>query len=154
MTQQKELSVAAIKNGTVIDHITAGQALTIVRILGLSSYQQVITVGLHLPSRAMGAKDLIKIEGREVTPEEANQVALFAPEATVNIIRNYQTAKKFMVELPKSVASFIICPNPKCITNNERMNTVFEVAPGKPLKVRCHYCEKIFLREEIKDYTI
>lgn len=154
MSQPKELLVAAIKNGTVIDHIAAGQALTIIAILRLNAYKKVMTVGLNLPSKAMGVKDIIKIEGRELSESEANEVALFAPQATVNIIRNYKTAKKFSVKLPATLESFIVCPNPKCITNNERMMSVFFVEPGKILGVQCKYCEKIFAREEIKDYNL
>lgn len=149
----KELMVAAIKNGTVIDHIAAGQALKIVRFLNLPNHKKVVTIGLNLPSRAMGNKDLIKVEGRELTPEEANEVSLIAPKATVNIIRNYKIAKKFKLQLPKSIAKFIVCPNLKCITNFERMDTLFNVEE-KHGRLRCAYCEKVFLPNEIEKYNI
>jgi len=154
MTPPKELLVSAIKDGTVIDHIAAGQALAIIRILGLSDYQKVVTVGLCLPSHAMGKKDLLKIEGRELNAAEANEVALFAPQATVNIIRNYKITKKFAVKLPELVESFIVCPNRACITNHESITTVFYIIPGKSARVRCQYCEKIFALEEIKEYNL
>lgn len=151
----KQLSVSAIKNGTVIDHITAGSALKIIRILNLPAHQKIVTVGLNLPSRAMGAKDLIKVEGRELTPEEANRVAILAPNASINIVKNYEIAKKFTVNIPERIEHLLVCPNPKCITNNEAMESVFEVIPnGKETKLRCHYCEKTFSQNDIKDYKI
>ncbi len=153
-SQTKELSVAAIRQGTVIDHITAGQALLIARILRLPMADKIVTIGLNLPSKLMHTKDLIKVEGRELSPEEANQVALFAPEATISIIRDYHTVKKFAVSLPENISGFIVCPNPKCITNNERMFSNFTVIAGQQIKVRCHYCEKIFRRDEINNFSL
>ena len=150
-----ELLVSAIKNGTVIDHIAAGQALKIIRILRLPDHKKVVTLGLNLPSRAMGHKDLIKVEGRELTPEEANEVALLAPEASINIIKNYKVTKKFRVRIPEMIERVIVCPNAKCITNHERMMTVFFVRQqGKLLKLQCKYCEKIFGQGEIGDYNL
>lgn len=154
MSPTHELLVAAIKDGTVIDHITAGYALRIIMLLRLAAHQKVVTVGLNLPSRAMGRKDLIKIEGRELSPEEANGLAILSPHATINIIRDYKTTKKFAVELPKKIVKIITCPNLKCITNHERMNTLFDVVAGKENKLHCHYCEKIFGGNEITGYKI
>ena len=92
---EKELSVSAIENGTVIDHIPAGQGMRIVRLLKLADHKKKVTLGLNLPSKSLGYKDLIKVEGREISVEEANQIALFAPKASINIIRNFQIQKKF-----------------------------------------------------------
>ncbi len=150
----KQLLVSAIKNGTVIDHITAGQALKIIRLLNLPSYDKVVTVGLNLPSREMKHKDLIKVEGRELSEAEVNQVAILSPSASINIIREYEIVKKLKVRLPEKIEHIIVCPNPKCITNNERMDTVFHVNGGDSVKLKCHYCEKIFKQDEIKDYHI
>lgn len=147
--QQKELLVSAIKNGTVIDHISSGQALKIVSILKLSAHKKLVTIGLNLPSKALKYKDLIKVEGKEMTPEEANQVAIVAPLASVNIIRNYKIVKKFNVELPKVVEHFAACPNPKCITNHEQVGSVFYVKQNGVVQLHCKYCEKIFKQEEI-----
>jgi len=144
-----ELLVAAIKNGTVIDHITAGQALKIVRFLSLPKHKKVVTLGLNLPSKAMGIKDIVKVEGRELTPEEVNEVAIVAPKASVNIIRNYQIAEKFKVTLPEFTERFVICPNKACITNHEAMGVYFYVKPeGKEVKLKCRYCEKEFVSDE------
>jgi len=149
----KQLLVAAINNGTVIDHITAGSALKIIRLLNLASHNNVVTVGLNLPSRAMKLKDLIKVEGREITPEEIDSVSILAPSASINIIKNYEVAKKFSVKIPDTIDYVVVCPNPKCITNNEKMDSKFHVIKEKDgVKLKCHYCEKIFKQKEINEY--
>ncbi|MBI5728254.1 MAG: aspartate carbamoyltransferase regulatory subunit [Candidatus Magasanikbacteria bacterium] len=151
--QQKTLSVSAIKNGTVVDHIPAGAALTIIRLLNLPQGNKQVTVGLNLPSRATIYKDLIKVEERELTEDEANRVALLAPRATINIIKNYTVVKKFHVKIPENIHRVVVCPNPTCITNQERMATTFRVETKLDrVSLRCLYCEKIFAREDIKEY--
>lgn len=151
--EKKQFLVSAIENGTVIDHITVGYALKIVRILNLAAYDHIVTIGLNLPSRDMGTKDLVKVEGRELTQEEVNNIAILAPHATINIIQQYDVVRKFRLEIPDQIQRVIICPNPKCITNNETMDTVFSVrVKGENIAVQCNYCERIFVREEIKEY--
>ncbi|MFA6486222.1 MAG: aspartate carbamoyltransferase regulatory subunit [Candidatus Magasanikbacteria bacterium] len=155
MTKQnpKQLLVSAINNGTVIDHITAGSALKIIRLLNLASHKNVVTVGLNLPSRAMKYKDLIKVEGREISPAEIDRVAILSPQASINIIKNYEVVKKFLVNLPAIIDYVVVCPNPKCITNNETMSSRFHVIKEKDgIKLKCHYCEKIFKQNDIKEY--
>ena len=150
----KTLSVSAIKNGTVIDHITAGHALKIVRLLDLAGEKKQVTVGLNLPSKSMGHKDLIKVEGKELTVAEGNEVAILAPHASINIIKNYKVNKKFDIKIPKTIDYVVVCPNPRCITNNERMETKFEVSKNKKgVSLKCTYCEKQFDQEEIKEYN-
>ncbi|MEK7623611.1 MAG: aspartate carbamoyltransferase regulatory subunit [Patescibacteria group bacterium] len=150
-TPSKTLSVSAIKDGTVIDHVASGRALQIIRVLNLSANNQTVTVGLNLPSRAMGHKDLIKVEGLELSADEANRVAILAPEATMNIIKNYEVVKKFPVTIPEIIERLIACPNPACITNNEPMPTKFFVLnQKKKLQLSCAYCEKKFEQSEIK----
>lgn len=150
----KALTVAAIHSGTVIDHIAAGEALTIIRFLSLPTHKKTVTVGFNLPSRAMGSKDIVKIEGRELTPAEVNQLAIVAPAATVNIIRNYKLSKKFSVALPKRIERFVVCPNKNCITNHERVATLFDVEKRKNIVLTCSFCEKVFNRDEITDYNL
>lgn len=153
MDKKKQFLVSAIENGTVIDHITVGYALKIVRILNLAAYEHIVTIGLNLPSRDMRTKDLVKVEGRELTQEEVNSIAILAPHATINIIQHYDVIKKFRVQIPHQIQQVIICPNPKCITNNETMDTFFSVrVKGENIAVQCNYCERIFAREEIKEY--
>lgn len=155
MEKEKKLLVSAIQNGTVIDHIATGNALKIIRILNLPAYQKIVTVGLNLPSRTMKYKDLIKVEGRELTPEEANRVAILAPQASINIINDYNIVKKFSLKIPKFIEQLLICPNPKCITNHEIMSTYFYVMPdGSAVKLKCRYCEKTFNQNDITEYKI
>ncbi len=156
MPSKNTLAVPAIKHGTVIDHITAGQALTMIRFLNLAGQNKLVTVGLNLPSRRMKVKDLIKVASWEITAEQANQVALLAPAATVNIIRNYTVEKKFALELPTTIAHLLVCPNPMCITNHEPMETRFSPIQlgSKEVEVTCQYCERTFPLSEIKDFRI
>ncbi len=151
---KKTLSVAAIKNGTVIDHIDAGNALKIIKLLRLPSEHRLVTTGLNLPSKAMGKKDIIKVEGRELTEKEVNTVAILAPKASVNIIKNYEVKKKIPIHIPEIIEQIIKCPNPTCICNNEKMDTKFHTEERKKeLRLTCHYCEKQFKKEEIKEYN-
>lgn len=156
MPATNTLLVPAIKNGTVIDHINAGRALKMIRFLNLADQSKLVTVGLNLPSRRMKVKDLIKVAGWEISSEQANQVALLAPDATVSIIRNYTVAKKFALELPTTVSHLLVCPNPNCITNHEPMDTRFSPIKlgSKEVEVTCQYCERTFALSEIKDFRL
>lgn len=148
----KTLAVAAIRNGTVIDHISAGHALKIVKLLKLAGHQQLVTLGLNLPSALLEYKDIIKVEGRELTPDEANQVAVFAPNASINIITEYEVSKKFKVSIPDMIESVIPCPNPRCISNHEEAKSSLNVIRKvkKSIRLQCRYCRKIFTQKEIK----
>lgn len=149
----KTLSVAAIKEGTVIDHIPAGSAFIILQLLKPSQGKHRISLGLNFTSSSMGLKDLIKIENRALTEKEARDIAVFAPQATINIIKNYHVASKILAKLPHEVAHVLVCPNPRCISNSEAVDTLFHIEGHKQLvRLRCHFCEKIFERSEIKDY--
>lgn len=149
----KTLSVAAIKDGTVIDHIPAGIAFIILQLLKLSSGKHRISLGLDFTSSSMGHKDLIKIENWALTEKEAHDIAVFAPQATINIIKNYKVSSKIAAKLPSAVSRILICPNPRCITNSEAIDTLFHVEEHKQqVLLRCDFCEKIFERSEIKDY--
>jgi aspartate carbamoyltransferase regulatory subunit len=147
----KTLSVSAIKNGTVIDHIRSGQALRIMRLLRVLEAKHKVTLGLNLPSQLLGIKDLIKIETRELTNHEANEIMIFAPEATINIISDFEVLKKMETRLPSSIASVFICANPSCITHEECVDTLFYIKEnGKHIWLICHYCEKTFDRDQVK----
>ncbi len=154
MTKNKksELKIKAIENGTVIDHITANKALHILKILDLPDAEtHNVTVAMNVSSAEIGRKDIVKIENRELDHKELNQVALIAPKATINIIRNYETIKKDKIILPDNITSIIKCTNPKCITNyeNEPITPIFNVINKYPPVVRCHYCEKLINTEDI-----
>lgn len=145
------LSVTAIKNGTVIDHITPGQALRIIHLLSLKESKNKITIGLHLPSKRIGIKDLIKIEDRILTENEANEIVVFAPKATINVIENFKVTTKINTHLPSLMKAVFICPNPACITQTEVIDSCFYISPqSKSVKLICHYCDKIFDRDQVK----
>ena len=147
----KTLSVSAILHGTVIDHIPSGQALRIIHLLRLLDKKLTVTVGLNLPSKRLHLKDLIKIENHILTPNEANEVTIFAPLATINIIENFEVAKKITTQLPSSIADVFICPNTACITHVEPVESFFNIEEeGKHIKLICKYCEKLFDRNQVK----
>ena len=149
----KTLSVAAIKDGTVIDHLPSGSAIIILQLLKLFPGRHRISLGLNFNSASMGFKDLIKIENRYLTEKEAHDIAVFAPQATINTIKNYQLTSKISAKLPAIVERILVCPNLRCITNCESVDTLFSIEEHKQkVMLRCHFCEKIFEREEIKDY--
>lgn len=143
-----KLLVAAIEQGTVIDHIPAGYGMEIVKLLKLAKHNQVVTLGLNLASQTLGVKDLIKVEGREISKEEASQIAIFAPNAKINIIRNFKVIDKFTVMMPRQVERWIVCPNKNCITNHESVKTSFTVHHfGENVELKCHFCERVFAHD-------
>lgn len=147
---KEKLKVDPIKHGTVIDHITAGKALQVAEILNIGASDSEIMIGVNLASQKMGKKDIIKIEDRELSKEEANSIALISPTATLIIIDDYKVVKKFGIDIPKKIKDHIICPNSNCITNIEHVKTRFELAGKEPIEVRCSYCEKKYYIEEVK----
>lgn len=151
---EKTLSVSAIKEGTVVDHITSGCALKIIHLLKLADNETCVTVGLNLKSRSMGFKDLIKIENFFLDANHAAQIAIFAPRATVNVIKNYQITQKIQVQMPQKIESVLRCPNSRCITNIEQVATIFTIDENdSQIILRCRFCEKLFGRNDIKDQT-
>lgn len=146
----KTLSVSAIKNGTVIDHIPAGQALKILHLLNIVALKNRVTLGLNLSSKSLGLKDLIKIENRNLTETEANEITVFAPKATINIIEDFEIVKKITTRLPDNIIGVFTCPNPDCITQTESIKTYFHLEEyGKQIKLTCKYCEKQFERDQM-----
>jgi len=146
------LRVSKIKKGTVIDHITHGYALDILKILGITGRESsgVITIAINVPSKKYGIKDIVKVEGRELKAEEVDKIALLAPHATINIIRNYKVVEKQRVKLPAVIRGIVKCANPSCISNSgEPIQPTFYVEREEPLRLRCHYCGRIMEREDI-----
>ena len=145
------LRVSKIKNGTVIDHINAGYALEVLKILGIKSkVKSIVSVTLNVSSKIMGLKDMVKIEGRELKTEEVNKIALLAPQATINIIRKYKVVDKQLVRLPKIIKEIIKCINPACISNsNEPIKSTFYVDFQNALNLKCHYCGYLLEKEDI-----
>ncbi len=139
----------AIENGTVIDHIPANCAMKVLKLLSLKNDNQVI-VGINLESTKFGKKDLIKISDKELSKDEFDTIALIAPDVTVSIIENSAVVKKLKADIPNLIEGFIICPNPKCITNTEHIKSRFFIPEKNPIKVRCAYCEKKYIIDEVE----
>lgn len=139
-TDKKELAVAALRNGTVIDHIPSKVLFKVVRILGIESLPNHVTVGNNLDSHKLGTKGIIKVADVEFPEPVLNRIAIIAPKAKVNVIRDYDVVEKHSVELPDTIIGLVKCGNPKCITNNEPMRTKFHVVDRENVTLRCHYC--------------
>jgi aspartate carbamoyltransferase regulatory subunit len=150
---KKELKIPLIKNGTVIDHITAGNAVKVLHILGIpKSSSSVVSVAMNVKSK-LGKKDIVKVENRELDPHEVDKIALIAPKATINFIRNYEVAKKHIVKLPDEIIGIVSCSNPTCVSNaREPVKSRFKVINKDPPKIKCYYCERE--PEEIADRII
>ena len=140
---KKELKIPRIKNGTVIDHITAGNAIKVLHILGIPKTSTfVVSVAMNVKSR-MGKKDIVKVEDREIDPKEVDKIALIAPKATINIIRDYEVAEKYLVKLPDEIVGIVSCSNPTCVSNSrEPVKSRFKVICKDPLRIKCYYCER------------
>ena len=141
--KDKRLSVSAIKEGTVIDHIPASVLFKVVSILNLEKLDTMITIGNSLGSEKLGKKGIIKLSKVFFQDNDINKIALVAPCAKLNIIRNYEVVEKKVVAIPDEIVGIVKCVNPKCITNNQDVKTRFEVVSKSEVKLKCHYCEKI-----------
>jgi len=148
---RRTLRVSKIRDGTVIDHITRGHALDVIKILGINGRSGgIVTIAMNVPSEKLGSKDIVKVEGRELNPEEVDKIALLAPHATINIVRNYRVVEKQRVKLPRLIRGIVKCGNPFCISNsNEPIKSMFYVESDEPLRLRCHYCGRIMEKEDI-----
>jgi aspartate carbamoyltransferase regulatory subunit len=146
-----ELRVSKIKDGTVIDHINCGYALDVVKILGITGREKrVITIAINVPSKRFRAKDIVKIEGRALNSQEVNRIALVAPHASINIIRDYSVVEKLEVKLPQVIEGIIKCANPTCISNSvEPVVARFYVKNEEPLLLKCHYCGYILEKTDV-----
>ena len=142
------LQVAALKNGTVIDHIPSNRLFTVVSLLGLEHMDNNITIGFNLDSKKLGRKGIIKIADKFFDDEEINRISVVAPHIKLNIIRDYEVVEKKEVQMPDELKGILRCANPKCITNNEPMETLFHVSDKENSVVKCHYCEKEQRKEE------
>jgi aspartate carbamoyltransferase regulatory subunit len=148
---EKELKVAALCNGTVIDHIPADKLYKVVSILHLEACEHQITIGNNLDSSKIGKKGIIKISDRAFAEDETNKIALIAPNAKINIIRDYKVMEKRNLFLPSEIREIVQCANPNCITNNQPVATHFHVLRNeKETVLKCHYCEREVKQEEVK----
>ena len=146
---KKELQVAALENGTAIDHIPSSQLFKVASMLGIEKMNNTITIGNNLHSNKMGSKGMIKIANKFFEEDEINRIALIAPNVVLNIIRDYEVVEKKTVTLPDELIGLVKCNNPKCITNNEPMLTRFHVIDKENGTIKCHYCEREICKEDI-----
>lgn len=143
MTMNKnEMLVAAIKNGTVIDHIPTEKTYQVVTLLGLEKLPTPVTIGYNYRSKKLNRKGIIKAEDKYFTDEEISRLSVVAPNIVLNIIKNYEVIEKKTVTTPSILKGIVKCNNPKCITNNEPMTTIFHITDKAHGTLRCHYCEK------------
>ena len=150
MKDIKQLSVNAIQNGTVIDHIPAQNLFKVINILGLDKINNKITFGTNLESQRMGRKAIIKISEKFLEKDEINRIAMVAPHAKLNIIKDYAVVDKMLVDVPDEISGIVKCMNPKCITNFEKVTPRFKVSDKKSVSLKCHYCEKITDQEHME----
>ena len=150
MKDKKQLSVSAIQNGTVIDHIPSQNLFKVITILGLDKIDNQITFGTNLESQRLGRKAIIKIAGKFFEKDEINRIAVVAPHAKLNIIKDYEVVEKMLVDVPDDITGIVKCVNPKCITNNEKVLTRFKVVDKKSVSLKCCYCEKITDQEHME----
>ena len=141
--QNKILEVRALKNGTVIDHIPADRLFKVMNILDLENLDEMITFGTNLESKRFGKKAIIKLSGVYFKTNDINRIALVAPQAKLNVIKDYKVIEKKIVEVPDEIKGIVKCVNPACITNHEKVKTRFEVINKEKIQLRCNYCEKI-----------
>ena len=137
--QKNEMLVAAIKNGTVIDHIPSEKTNHVANLLKLYELETPVTIGYNFRSKKLGKKGIIKVEDKFFTDDEISRLSVVAPKVILNIIHDYEVVEKKTVETPEEIRGIVKCNNPKCITNNEPMLTHFHVSNGI---LKCHYCEK------------
>ena len=141
MQNKKERLVAAIENGTVIDHIPAEKTFMVANLLGLLELQTIVTIGNNYASNKLGRKGIIKVENKFFTNEEISRLSVVASNVVLSIIKDYEVVEKKTVETPDELRGIVKCNNPKCITNNEPMRTVFHVVDKSNGVLKCHYCD-------------
>ena len=148
--KREELQVAALRNGTVIDHIPSEKIFEVVNLLHLEKVHSSVTIGYNLKSKKMGKKSIVKIADTFFSDEKLNQLSVITPNATLCIIKDYEVVEKREVRMPDELIGIVKCDNHKCITNNEPMQTVFHVSDRENGLLRCHYCGKEQHVEDVK----
>ncbi len=147
----RTLKITKIKDGTVIDHISAGKALKVLSILKIEEKSNnSVSIGIRVPSSKMSFKDVIKIENRYLEKFEVDKISLIAPDASISIVKDYEVTQKYTVELPARIIGIVKCHNANCITNvKEPVNSEFSLVSKKPLVIRCNFCERNMNEREI-----
>lgn len=146
----KKLEVSAIEEGTVIDQIASKSTFKVANMLNIQGIDQVVLIGVNLSSKKLGKKGIIKIGGKSLTQEEVNKIALIAPDATMNIIKDSEVVRKFKVAIPDDIEGFLRCFNPNCVSNHQNIRSRFHVISKNPIKIKCHYCERLMGSDDIE----
>lgn len=134
------MNIDSIKNGIVIDHITAGRSMKIYRLLGLESLDCSVALIKNVTSRRMGKKDIIKIDSD--FDVDTDILGYVDPGVTINIIRDGKIAEKRTLELPTELTDVLKCKNPRCITSTEQeLPHIFRLTDREHRVYRCIYCE-------------
>ncbi|HZD34400.1 MAG TPA: aspartate carbamoyltransferase regulatory subunit [Nitrososphaeraceae archaeon] len=151
MSDSSQLLVRRIKEGTVIDHIESGKALTVLRILNITGREgNVITVALNVPSSKHAKKDIIKVEDRLLKKDETDKLALIAPTATINIISDYKVVEKRKIQLPDAIIGIFRCPNLKCVTNSDDyIRPSIDIIDKQNIVLKCRYCARVIGIDEL-----
>ena len=140
MKEVAEMIIDSIKNGIVIDHITAGKGMELYNILGLGECDNAVALLQNVVSTKFGRKDIIKIEG--MMEVDWDLVGFVDPNITVNIIRDGESVEKRQLKLPETITGVIRCKNPRCITSVEQeLQQVFKLTDREKRVYRCLYCE-------------
>lgn len=146
--------IGYIENGFNLDHIPQGNAWYIVKILQLFNSDSQTGVGLNLPSKTIGRKDLIKVENRTLLEEEINKISIFCCNATLSIIKNFTILEKKTITIAPQIDNLIVCPNNNCVSSIHKSKFYTSFNREKQVIVKCHYCNQSFLLKNIKDYKI
>ena len=148
----EKIRIVKIHDGTVIDHIRAGKALEVLKILGITGEDgNIVTLAMNISSSKIEKKDIVKVEHRFLEDEEVARIALVAPEATINLIEDSKIIKKTRVELPDTISDVVECTNQRCVTNKERepIQSKYEVVSHKPIQLKCLYCWTLIEEQDI-----
>ena len=143
------MMVAALENGSVIDHIPTNKLFAVAQLLQLSEFKEEVIIANNLKSNVMNKKGLIKISGKFFSESEISKLAVLCPNIRLTVIKDYEVKEKREITLPETLTNIVKCANPVCITNNEPMKTVFYRKDMETLK--CHYCGK---EQNLKDIKL
>lgn len=151
MGEEAKLKIPKIKKGTVIDHIDAGYALTIMDVIGLGETQNLMTIGVNIESKKYEKKDIVKVENIFLTETQMQQISIIAPNASISLIEDFNVIKKIRLQLPKVIKKLIKCSTNTCISNSEKepIESEFNVLNEKPLKIQCVYCDRILKLDQL-----
>ena len=145
LMEQSDLLVRRIKEGTVIDHIDEGKGLQVLNALRIDGGDgSLITIALNVPSGKFKKKDIIKVENKFLKDDDTNKLAVIAPKATINMIKDYKLVEKRRVSLPNEIDRIFRCSNPDCITNStEYIESVMDVIDKQGMVLKCRYCARV-----------